>query len=175
MLCQKLLDVFVVKQILLCQSKNLESLLFGHKSTLDSETLLCYFLAVLVAVFDVRLSWVFFLHVMHHLLESYLLFLRDLGLLRLLLSFLHALIAWLAVIWFFFLFFNLFLCKLRYFVFMRDSDIIKCRLFPLAWGTFWTALIWTFLWAHTHRWRSAFASFLLFLSKWLYLTVLLWN
>ena len=56
MLCQKLLDVLVVKQVLLCQTKNLESLLFGHESSLDSETLLRYFLTMLVAVFDVRLS-----------------------------------------------------------------------------------------------------------------------
>ena len=56
MLRQELLNVLVVKQILLCQSKNLESLLFGHESTLDSETLLCYFLTMLIAVFDIRLS-----------------------------------------------------------------------------------------------------------------------
>ena len=160
MLCQKLLDVLVVKQVLLCQTKNLESLLFGHESSLDSETLLRYFLTMLVAVFDVRFSWVFLFQVMHYFLESYLLLLRDLSLLGLLLDFFHTLVAWLAVIWFFFLFLNLILCKLRYFVFMRDPDIIKCRLFPLTWGTFWTALIRTFWWAP--RWGPAITWLLMF-------------
>lgn len=173
MLCQKLLNVLVVKQILLCQSENLKSLLFSHESTLDPKTLLCYFLTVLVAVFDIGLSWVFLLQVMHYLLESYLLFLRDLGLLGLLLDFFHTLIAWLAVIWFFFLFFNLILGKLRYFLFMRHSDIIKCRLFALSWSTFWTTLIWTSWWAP--RWRSGIMCFVLFRGMRLDLAELLLN
>ena len=52
---------------------------------------------------------------------------------------------------------------------MRHSDIIKCRLFTLAWGTFWTALIWTFWWVS--GWGSAIMALLLFLGEWLDLTV----
>ena len=50
MLCQKLLDSDVVKQLILSQSKNLKCLLFGHESTLDPEALLSYLLSAGVAV-----------------------------------------------------------------------------------------------------------------------------
>ena len=49
-LCQKLLDSDVVKQLILSQSKNLKCLLFGYKSALDPQTLFGYLLPTGVTV-----------------------------------------------------------------------------------------------------------------------------